>query len=439
MAFRCIGCSLEREISMPTIKYRISSRVHRGQAEVLARFYDNTVQQRAKTHITVPADSWDSINEQVIIPRRNTPDTVALREAQRQLDELMDFVYNAWWRDRFDSVDDNWFQRMIDEFHNLPKSDDPKPPARIRMVDLVMEYAQSKDLAPRSIDQYQVIASALERYEKHAKVILYTDSFTATDVDNFVQFYQMNEGAIRSRNTIAARLKSLSAVCRYAVSKGYMTDTPFGDGKYKIKREVYGDPVYLTIAERNYLYEFDGLPTRLAMQRDIFIFQCHIGCRVSDLLELTNDNITADGFLQYIQHKLRKTKPIVVRVPLSDTALEIIARYKNKQLNGRLLPFVNSQQYNEDIHEIVRLSGLNRIVMVQDPKTLQTVPKQLWEVASSHIARRTFMANVFKETKSERITSAFTGHVDGSRAFSRYTQVDDDIKLEVLKNMKERN
>ena len=77
--------------------------------------------------------------------------------------------------------------------------------------------------------------------------------------------------------------------------------------------------------------------------------------------------------------------------------------------------------------------------MVQDSKTLQTVPKKLWEIASSHMARRTFMANVFKQTKSERITSAFTGHVDGSRAFSRYTQVDDDMKLDVLKNMHERN
>lgn len=422
---------------MPTIKYRISSRVHGGQAEVLARFYDGEFSQRAKTRIVVPSAAWDDAVGQLVIPRKATPDTVALRETQRKLDELTDTVYDAWWRDRYDAGE-GWLQQVIDEFHNIPQKTEEKKPARIRMTDLVIEYANSKDLAPRSIDQYHVVATALERYEQKKKVVLYADTFSPQDVEAFVQWFQKNEGTTRARNTIAARLKSLSAVCRYAVSKGYMQDTPFGEGKYKIKREVYGDPVYLTIAERNYLYEFKELPARLAVQRDIFIFQCHIGCRVSDLLELTADNITPDGFLQYIQHKLRKEKPIVVRVPLSDTALEIIARYKGKQKDGRLLPFVNAQQYNEDIHEMVRLSGLNRTVMVQDPKTLKTVPKQLWEVASSHMARRTFMANVFKETKSERITSSFTGHVDGSRAFSRYTQVDDEMKLEVLKSMNER-
>ena len=127
----------------------------------------------------------------------------------------------------------------------------------------------------------------------------------------------------------------------------------------------------------------------------------------------------------------------ICRTCLSDTALEIIERYKG-QPNGRLLPFTNAADYNLAIHDMLRLAGLSRIVMVQDPKTLQTVPKQLWQVASSRLARRTFMANVFKQTKSERITSSFTGHVSGSRAFSRYTSVDDEMKLEVLKNMNER-
>ena len=42
---------------------------------------------------------------------------------------------------------------------------------------------------------------------------------------------------------------------------------------------------------------------------------------------------------------------------------------------------------------------------------------------------------MFKATKSERITSAFTGHSEGSRAFGRYTEVDDEMKIAVLKEM----
>lgn len=210
---------------------------------------------------------------------------------------------------------------------------------------------------------------------------------------------------------------------------------PFGDGGFKIKSGVYSEPIYLTIAERNYLYKIQ-LPERLAIQRDIFIFQCHIGCRVSDLIELKKENVTENGFIQYIQHKLRTSNPNVVRVPLSKVAIEIIERYK-ECAGERLLPFVNVTLYNKRIKEIFRIAGMNRIVMIQDSNTFQTTARQLWQVASSHMARRTFMANMFKATKSERITSSFTGHANGSRSFSRYTSVDDDMKLDILKRMKE--
>lgn len=400
---------------------------------MLARFYDGEFSQRAKTRIPAPVSAWNSEDGCLDIPRKTTPETVNLRELQRKLDELNDAVCEAWWRDRFDAGE-GWLQQVIDDFHNIPQKSTKKQ-YRLRLADCVQEYIKAKDLSQSTIGQYLFIVNALQMFEKTHKTTLYADSFNAKNVQAFVDF--LTKDSVRSRNTISVKLKKLSAVCHYAVEKGYMKASPFGVGKYKIQGEVYGEPIYLTLAERNYLYEFKDLNPTLAVQRDIFVFQCHIGCRVSDLLELTTENISEDGFLQYIQHKLRKSKPMVVRVPLSDTALEIIERYKG-QPDGKLLPFINSQHYNRDIHDIFRIAGLKRVVMVQDPQTLETVPKQLWQVASSHIARRTFMANMFKETKSERITSAFTGHVSGSRAFSRYTSVDDEMKVEVLKNMNER-
>ncbi len=427
---------------MATVQYRLSSRATNGRAEVLVRFYDGeSFSQRAKTHVLVAVEAWDSKTGTLIVPRRTTPEAVEILEKQNQLDRLAKSVYEAWWRDRYDMYS-GWLQQVVDSFFDAPRP--AAAPARMVLTDVVMECALSKDLVERSRAQYRVLAEALSRYEKKTHP-LYADGFTERDIDGFVRFFADEEMLVkgkkehiqRSHNTITAKLKKLAAVCNYAVGKGYMAENPFQNGRYKIKGEVYGDPVYLTLEERNRLYAFQGLSPAQAVQRDIFVFQCHIGCRVSDLVELTADNITADGFVQYIQHKLRKSKPVVVRVPLSDTALEIIERYRDSE-RKQLLPFVHPNHYNEAIHEVLRLAGINRMVMIQNPKTLSAEPHPLWEVASSHIARRTFMANMFKATKSERITSAFTGHVNGSRAFSRYTSVDDDMKLEVLRTMHER-
>ena len=420
---------------MPTLKFRISSRVYNGQAEVLARFYAGTFSQRAKTHIPVPVAAWNEADGCLSIPRKMTPEAVALRERQQELDELTNTVLDAWWRDQYDAGD-GWLQQTIDEARGINAS---RRPARRRLYECVMEYPNKKNLEPATAAIYEVIARDIQRFEeKHGK--LYTDTFTADDAAAFVRFL-MNEkgesGIIRGRNTIVTRMKKLRAACKEAVRIGEMRQDPVGLGGYKIPREVYGTPTYLTLDERNALYEISGLSPSMAAQRDIFIFQCHVGCRVSDLIELREDNVTEDGFLQYIARKTRKGHPVVVRVPLSDTALEIVSRYKG-QPDGRLLPFVDPIVYNRDIHKILKDAGMDRVIMVQDPKTLETKPKHLWEIASSHIARRTFMMHIFKETGSERITSSFTGHADGSRAFARYTDVDDEMKLNVLKRMAEK-
>ena len=419
---------------MPTIKYRLSTRIGNKKAEVLARFYDGKFSQRAKTRIFVSVNAWDAKNGQLSIPHKVTPKSVELREQQHLLDSLTDAVYNAWWRDRFDTYD-GWLQRIIDEFNQIEEHSDKTSHVRIRMSDLTLMCADSKNILASSYRNYRILSNLLLEFESYTGCELHADSFGYEDVVGFYNYLSNGINGIRSRNTISHKLTMLSSVCKFGVSKGYMRIFPFGDGGFKIKSGVYSEPIYLTIAERNYLCKVQ-LPERLAIQRDIFIFQCHIGCRVSDLIELKKENVTENGFIQYIQHKLRTSNPNVVRVPLSKVAIEIIERYK-ECAGERLLPFVNVTLYNKRIKEIFRLAGMNRIVMVQDSNTFQTTARQLWQVASSHMARRTFMANMFKATRSERITSSFTGHANGSRSFSRYTSVDDDMKLDILKRMKE--
>ncbi|MBQ7192334.1 MAG: site-specific integrase [Paludibacteraceae bacterium] len=414
---------------MPTIKYRISSRVHNGQAEVLARFYDGEFSQRAKTRIAAPVSAWNDEDGCLVIPRKTTPETVALREKQRQLDELTDTVSNAWWRDRFD-VREGWLQKVIDDFHNIPQKK-----SRLTLHDLCEERNAELQLDAATITKYKVLLSALDRFA--GKRTLYVDDFTREDAEAFAAFYRAeptsNGVVVRSSNTVSGKMRSLRALFSYAVSMGYVSQNP--TAQYKIAAEVYGDPIYLTMEERDQLYAFDSLPHHLAVQRDIFIFQCHVGCRVGDLLRLRQENVTEDGWLQYIAHKTRKSLPKTVRVPLSDVALEILARYK--EMSGdRLLPFISAQKYNEDIHDCARLAGLDRMVVVLNKQTFDEEQHPLWEVTTSHTARKTFMEAMFRATGSERITSAFTGHADGSRAFARYTHVDDDMKRNALDNLK---
>lgn len=219
---------------MPTIKYRLSSRINSGNAEVLARFYDGEFSQRAKTRISIPVDCWDCKLCKLSIPRKITPESVELREKQHILDSLTDAVYSAWWRDRFDASD-GWLQRVIDDFHHIEHSDN-KNNAHIRISDLTLMCANSKNILASSLRNYRILSNNLTDYESYIGRELYADNFCCEDVDGL---YNYLSGVVNSsRNTISYKLTMLSSVCKFGLSKGYMSSNPFGDGGFKIKSGV---------------------------------------------------------------------------------------------------------------------------------------------------------------------------------------------------------
>jgi integrase len=74
-----------------------------------------------------------------------------------------------------------------------------------------------------------------------------------------------------------------------------------------------------------YNFDFSSRPG-LQAQRDIFIFQCCIGCRVGDLVRLTSANIV-DGAVEYVPRKTKDGSATIVRVPLNETASVILSKY----------------------------------------------------------------------------------------------------------------
>lgn len=88
---------------------------------------------------------------------------------------------------------------------------------------------------------------------------------------------------------------------------------------------------------------------------------------------------------------------------------------------------------NHDIKTMFEKAGLDRIVTVINPKTREEEKRRLCDIASSHLARRTFIGNIYKLVKDLTLVSALTGHVEGSRAFTRYRTIDIDMKKDLVK------
>jgi integrase len=82
---------------------------------------------------------------------------------------------------------------------------------------------------------------------------------------------------------------------------------------------------------------------------------------------------------------------------------------------------------------MLRLAGITRMVTILDPVTREEVKRPIYEVASSHMARRTFVGNLYKHVKDPNLVSKLSGHAEGSKAFARYRDIDDDMAKELVK------
>ena len=111
-----------------------------------------------------------------------------------------------------------------------------------------------------------------------------------------------------------------------------------------------------------------------------------------------------------------------------------MARYAGLQ-GEKLLPFISPQKYNDAIKRCFLAARITRQVAILDPLTRKEVKRPLNEVASSHLARRTFIGNLYKQVQDPDLISSMSGHAEGSKAFARYRDIDDNMKSGLVKKL----
>lgn len=233
-----------------------------------------------------------------------------------------------------------------------------------------------------------------------------------------------------SPNSLTAIMARITFVLNWCVKMGLMKNVRYKSYDHGVL--VYGSPFYLTIEERDTIFNADisGWPEHMQTHRDQFIFQCMVGCRLGDLQALTKANIV-DGVLQYIPNKTKqKGVGETIRVPLNEKAKAIIDRQNTG--NDRLFKKHCRQGYNSDIQIIFQLLGINRMVTILNRHTRKEEQHPLYELATSHIARRTFIGNLYKKVKDPALIGSMSGHCANSKAFKRYRNIDDDMKQELV-------
>jgi hypothetical protein len=444
-----------------------------GESEINLRLYvSRDIRIRATSGIWVDRKRWGKKND-INIPLIQGEERELLLEKRSKLKALTDYLENIVNTSEDKStIDRPFIEKQIKKFHKPTRIS--VAPTEESFFDVMRKYLSTHKLSVARQKNFKVIMRSLCRFELFKKkeghrgfkmsfanlsvdILHQIEDFLGNEKDAFLKYPDIYEEipystkvAVktpkrkrpprldengneipkgipkpRGQNSVADMMLRFRSFIIWANDNGYTANNPFKH--FTIGEIVYGTPIYITNRERNRLLETDLSDNKeLETQRDIFVFQCLIGCRVSDLYKMTYRSIIGDA-IEYIPRKTKEDRAITVRVPLNDTAKRLIAKYEDYE-RGSLFPFNTEQDYNRKIKEAFKRAGLDRMVTVLDQQTREEIQKPLYEVASSHMARRSFIGTISKKVK----VGALSGHKEGSKVFARYRTIDDDMKKELI-------
>lgn len=464
---------------MATISLRLSPKSDNQTHlhKILIRFsHGQNICQRADTGFRIKEEYWQEAvfedgKRKILIPAGIKTDFRVWTEEKRNvvllnndLTKLCNYVQDTFQTDiekqKNVMIDPNWLQNTIDKYHNPIVEDNDSVEGQSEkdqeespktFFEILETFIANVDVSNNRRAHYNVVMRCLKRFELFIDNPISFESFTSDFIREFEEFLS-NEHLLyelpqyktiytsvadtrkpipRGRNTIIDILKKVRAFIIWANNNNYSTTNPFGRDKFTIGECIYGTPYYLTIEERNSLYNYDFSENKhLEISRDIFIFQCVIGCRVSDLWAMTKSNVI-DDCIEYIAQKTKKERANTIVVPLNKIGKDILKKYEDYE-GLSLFPFPTQQQYNVDIKAMMKKANISRVVTIINPTTRKEEKRPICDIASSHIARRTFIGNLYKKVQDPNVIGSMSGHVEGSKAFARYRDIDKETKISVV-------
>ena len=429
-----------------------------SQATIYVRLRDGrAIDIIAPTEFSINPNLWDSDGEQVkskVVCSDEFRNTI--NDGLRKLKSFVETEYQAASKE---DVSTEWLKEVVDKYHhpeNYITEEEIEAETKPAFDQLFKRFLDEHKLSEVRQKNFRVIKRACLRYELYVRTTRRGQKSFVLDIDTvntdtlrdiwsffenehlyyelypdlYEQVKEKRKPKPRGENTLIdyfCRIRTFFLWC-HDVAK-VTNNKPFDS--FRIEECVYGDPVYPTLEERDKLYKADFSDDKeLETQRDIFVFQSVIGCRIGDYYRMKK-NYIINGAIEYIAGKTKDDRPITVRVPLNEIAKAILAKYKDCP-GDQLLPFIGEQEYNRLIKEAFKRAGLDRMVTLLDPLTRKEVKRPLYEVASSHMARRTLIGNLYKRVKDPNLIGSLSGNKEGSKAFERYRNIDEDMKKELV-------
>jgi integrase len=287
---------------------------------------------------------------------------------------------------------------------------------------LLKQYSTDKNKEIKLFYVNRLTASELKKAQMHSNKFYksFTD-YLYNDLDCY-------------DNYVGTVIKHLRTFLNYLNNELNLNIGNFHRFYYIYKEQI---PIITLMPEQlNYLIydkEFNrSINPVLSIVKDIFIFGCTVGLRVSDLMSLKPHNLRFQNGTYYIHVKSTKTS-VYTSIKLPEYAIEIVKKYSNNKEQKTLLPNYSLDYFNMKLKELAKhITDNQPIIKVREKRGVPCVVYKdkkkkehftMSDFISSHTMRRTAITNMLRLGMPEHIVRKISGHAAGSKEFFRYVEI----------------
>lgn len=257
-----------------------------------------------------------------------------------------------------------------------------------------LDYIELKTatIEESSIRNYKSTLESLKEFQSEKKIKLDIDTFDQKVFSKLLAYFIKEKKYLD--NTVEKKVKMLKAFLRHQYPK---FDQSF------IKYKPYIPEVITLTKDELMTLKQAQVHGYIKKSRDLFLFLCYTGMRFSDS-QLYQPYWEDDGVIDYI---MKKTKQRAV-TPLTSEVKSILKEY------GGIPPRISNQKFNLFLKKLFVTLNLNRQIIIRDRQGNKFYQSTycLYEVVSSHVARKTFITLLLQRGVPITDLMTMSGHGD---------------------------
>ncbi|WP_161499278.1 tyrosine-type recombinase/integrase [Flavipsychrobacter stenotrophus] len=284
-----------------------------------------------------------------------------------------------------------------------------------RILEVYNEFLAEKEQLVKSstITKYNSTMKSLKAFEKTNYELNFENIAT---MKFYTDFRVYSIGVLKHlNNTISKSIQNIKAFLQWCFdhSEHYIRSTEFK--RFRCEGD-YSEPIFLTIEEVRLMEKYNPEESKgLLLSKEIFLFLCYTGQRISDIIALRKRHIKikSGSGMEWELYQEKGNKSRAVYIPIVESARIILEKYMDRAgADDYIFPRQSPVVTNRNLKKIGQAAGLTDATTKVNfsGKAKREICQPKYHFLTTHVGRKTFITLLKQHKFTDIEIQSISGH-----------------------------